>query len=201
MRPLLFRFSARALAARRSAQQVTRLTRAIPLHRQLGAQHHRRGPLGSLGRGRFAPTAREPSDGPVNPRALAMLTRNHLPTEGLRSKSWMSSRTPEPSSHFGSPFVTVPHKRSARLAGATMTAHWGIEDPAVVEAPMRRRSARSPRFRELDARLKIFTSLSWKNSMGSPFSDSSMRSGRFASQRLNRIDTSIKIRALVCYDV
>jgi arsenate reductase len=41
-----------------------------------------------------------------------------------------------------------------------MTAHWGIEDPAAVEgSDETKRRAFNKAFRELDARIKIFTSL------------------------------------------
>lgn len=44
--------------------------------------------------------------------------------------------------------------------GRPMTAHWGIHDPAAVEGADEERSRAFNRtFRELDARLKIFTSL------------------------------------------
>jgi hypothetical protein len=41
-----------------------------------------------------------------------------------------------------------------------MTAHWGVEDPAAVEGTDEvKRKAFDHAFRELDARIKIFTSL------------------------------------------
>ena len=44
--------------------------------------------------------------------------------------------------------------------GQPMTAHWGIHDPAAVEgADEDRARAFNRAFREIDARLKIFTSL------------------------------------------
>jgi arsenate reductase len=44
--------------------------------------------------------------------------------------------------------------------GQPMTAHWGIEDPAAAEgSDEAQRRAFNKAFRELDARIKIFTSL------------------------------------------
>jgi len=44
--------------------------------------------------------------------------------------------------------------------GQPMTAHWGIEDPAAVTGNDEERArAFTKAFRELDARIKIFTSL------------------------------------------
>ena len=44
--------------------------------------------------------------------------------------------------------------------GQPMTAHWGIRDPAQIEdSDQKRERAFNKTFRELDARLKIFTSL------------------------------------------
>ena len=44
--------------------------------------------------------------------------------------------------------------------GQPMTAHWGIHDPAAVEGTIEEQiRAFNKAFRELDARLKIFTSL------------------------------------------
>ena len=43
--------------------------------------------------------------------------------------------------------------------GQPMTAHWGIEDPAVAVGANDKARASRKAFRELDARIKIFTSL------------------------------------------
>jgi len=100
--------------------------------------------------------------GAVHPLALEILQQYHLPTDGLRSKSWDEFARP------GAPrlqFVfTVCDRAAAEVCpvwpGQPMTAHWGVEDPAAVEGSddLRRRAFRTA-FRELDARIKIFTSL------------------------------------------
>jgi protein-tyrosine-phosphatase len=67
--------------------------------------------------------------------ALELLRKNHISTEGLRSKSWDEFEKP------GAPkldFVfTVCDQAAAEPCpvwpGQPMTAHWGIPDPAAVE--------------------------------------------------------------------
>jgi len=115
------------------------------------------------GRGRFRGfSAGSHPKGAVHPLALDVLTRYHLSTDGLRSKSWDEFARP------GAPrldFVfTVCDRAAAEVCpiwpGQPMTAHWGVEDPAAVEGPLDvRQRAFQKTFRELDARIKIFTSL------------------------------------------
>lgn len=69
--------------------------------------------------------------GQVNPHALLCLERNHLSTEGLRSKSWAEFATPDaPSMDF---VITVCDNAAGEVCpvwpGQPMTAHWGVEDP------------------------------------------------------------------------
>jgi len=100
--------------------------------------------------------------GEVHPIAMDTLRRAHIPVEGLRSKSWDEFAEP------GAPqfdFVFTVCDRAAQEVcplwpGQPMTAHWGIEDPAAVDGPLElRERAFNTAFREIDARLKIFTSL------------------------------------------
>lgn len=92
--------------------------------------------LNSLGRGRFhAFSAGIHPAGRVNPFTLELLAKNHLPTEGQRSKSWDEFAT------SGAPaldFVfTVCDSAAAEICpdwpGQPISAHWGISDPAAVE--------------------------------------------------------------------
>jgi arsenate reductase len=98
----------------------------------------------------------------VNPLALDVLKKHHLPTTGLRSKSWDEFATPDaPRLHF---VFTVCDRAAKETCpfwpGQPMTAHWGVEDPAAVEgSDETKRRAFATAFRELDARIKIFTSL------------------------------------------
>lgn len=100
--------------------------------------------------------------GQVHPLALEVLRRNHLPTENLRSKSWDEFATPDaPPLDF---VFTVCDRAAEEVCpiwpGQPMTAHWGIHDPAaVVGSDELKERAFNKAFRELDARLKIFTSL------------------------------------------
>ena len=119
--------------------------------------------LNYWGKGRFnAVSAGSHPRGDVHPMALETLERNRLPVVGLRSKSWQEFAV------AGAPkldFVFTVCDRAAKEAcpvwpGQPMTAHWGVEDPAVVEGSEEdRRRAFNRAFRELDARIKIFTSL------------------------------------------
>ena len=100
--------------------------------------------------------------GAVHPLALDTLERSHLPTDGLRSKSW------DEFAREGAPpldFVFTVCDRAAQEVcplwpGQPMTAHWGIEDPARAEGSIeQQRRAFTAAFRALDARLRLFTSL------------------------------------------
>jgi protein-tyrosine-phosphatase len=100
--------------------------------------------------------------GSVHPLALEVLRRFHLPVQGLRSKSWDEFARPSaPALNF---VFTVCDRAASEVCpiwpGQPMTAHWGIEDPAAVEGSDEVRTrAFVKAFRELDARVKIFTSL------------------------------------------
>ena len=115
------------------------------------------------GRGRFnAFSAGSHPKGEIHPMAVDVLQRHHLSTEGLRSKSWEEFAAPDaPELHF---VFTVCDNAAREVCpvwpGQPMTAHWGIEDPATAEgSDETKRRAFQKAFRELDARVKIFTSL------------------------------------------
>jgi arsenate reductase (thioredoxin) len=119
--------------------------------------------LNFWGRGRFqAFSAGSHPKGSVHPLALEVLRRNHLAVEDLRCKSWDEFSTPDaPPMDF---VLTVCDNAAAEVCptwpGQPMTAHWGIHDPAAVEGTDDEKlRAFNKAFRELDARLKIFTSL------------------------------------------
>jgi protein-tyrosine-phosphatase len=119
--------------------------------------------LNHWGRGRFrALSAGSHPKGEVHPLALDVLTRNRIRIEGARSKSWDEFASPDaPPLDF---VFTVCDRAAEEVCpvwpGQPMTAHWGIQDPAAVEGTDEQKArAFNTAFRELDARLKIFTSL------------------------------------------
>lgn len=73
--------------------------------------------------------------GAVRPEALRQLEASHLPTTGLRSKSWDEFVRP------GAPVmdfvITVCDDAANEICpvwpGQPLTAHWGIRDPAAVK--------------------------------------------------------------------
>ena len=104
--------------------------------------------------------------GAVRPEAIAQLESAHLPTDGLRSKSWEEFARP------GAPhldFVFTVCDNAAKEVcpiwpGQPITAHWGVPDPAAVhgsEADVERV------FREafiiLDRRISLFLCLPLKS--------------------------------------
>jgi len=100
--------------------------------------------------------------GTVHPLALETLRRNHVPFEHLESKSWnVFAKADSPPLDF----VFTVCDRAAREVcpvwpGQPMTAHWGVEDPAaIVGSEEDRMRAFNRAFRELDARISLFTSL------------------------------------------
>jgi arsenate reductase len=119
--------------------------------------------LNHMGRGRFrAYSAGSHPTGRVNPFALAALERNHLPTEGARSKSWDEFAIADaPPLHF---VFTVCDRAAQEMCpiwpGQPMTAHWGVADPAAIEGTdQEKERAFTLAFRELAARIGIFSSL------------------------------------------
>jgi len=100
--------------------------------------------------------------GVVHPLALETLRRNHLPIDRLRSKSWDEFAQPGAQQLD---FVFTVCDRAAQEScpvwpGQPMSAHWGIEDPALAEGTMEQQQrAFNLAFRALDARLRLFTSL------------------------------------------
>ena len=85
--------------------------------------------------------------GMVRPEALRQIESAHLPTSGLRSKSWDEFAQPgAPEMNF---VFTVCDNAAKEVCpvwpGQPMTAHWGIPDPAAVEGTRRRNRARLSR--------------------------------------------------------
>ena len=115
------------------------------------------------GQGRFrAFSAGSHPTGRVNPYALRLLELQGLPCDGLRSKSWDEFATPDaPTLDF---VFTVCDNAAGEVCpfwpGQPLTAHWGVADPAAAEGDdaLKMLAFRSA-FRELENRIRIFTSL------------------------------------------
>jgi protein-tyrosine-phosphatase len=118
-------------------------------------------------RGRFrAFSAGSHPAGAVNPFAIELLEKNHLPTVGLRSKDWAefakSEANPDaPELHF---VFTVCDKAAGEMCpvwpGQPMTAHWGVPDPAAVEGSDEdKRRAFFQAFNQLQNRISLFANL------------------------------------------
>jgi arsenate reductase len=119
--------------------------------------------LRQIGQGRFnAFSAGSQPAGRVNPLALELLQANHLPVEGLRSKSWAEfAQLDSPPLDF---VLTVCDNAAGEVCpvwpGQPMTAHWGIPDPAAVEgSDEAKHRAFAEACRLLLARIRLFTSL------------------------------------------
>jgi arsenate reductase len=117
----------------------------------------------SRGDGRFrAFSAGSHPKGEVHPLALEVLKQNHIPTDGLRSKSWDEFERPDaPTLHF---VFTVCDNAAAEVCplwpGHPMTAHWGIPDPAAVEGTEdEKRRAFSDALSVMRRRIDLFASL------------------------------------------
>jgi arsenate reductase (thioredoxin) len=103
--------------------------------------------------------------GMVRPEALHQVQIAHIPTAGLRSKSWDEFAQP------GAPqldlVLTVCDNAAKEVCpvwpGQPMTAHWGVPDPAAVPG---RRDDIERVFREaflvLDRRISLFLALPMK---------------------------------------
>jgi protein-tyrosine-phosphatase len=116
-----------------------------------------------LGGGKFqAFSAGSHPKGEVHPLALELLQAQHIPVDGLRSKSWEEYAGPEaPKLDF---VFTVCDQAAAEPCpawpGQPMTAHWGVPDPAAVEgSDERKRRAFTDAFVALRRRIELFLAL------------------------------------------
>ena len=98
----------------------------------------------------------------MRPEALRQLESAHLPTTGLRSKSWDEFAQPDaPRLDF---VFTVCDNAANEVCpvwpGQPMTAHWGIPDPAAVQGTQEQiERAFRDAFFLLDRRIGLFLSL------------------------------------------
>ena len=119
--------------------------------------------LNHVGAGRFrAFSAGSHPNGTVNPYAIALLKKNNLPVDGVRSKSWDEFARPDsPVMDF---VFTVCDQAAGEVCpfwpGQPMTAHWGVEDPAGVEGDDEtKRRAFLAAYTQLRRRIELFTNL------------------------------------------
>ena len=102
------------------------------------------------------------ASGFIRPEALRQLENAHLPTEGLRSKSWDEFAKPgAPEMNFVFTVCDVAAKEVCPVwAGQPMTANWGVPDPTAVEgSPERIERAFRDAFNVLDRRISLLLSL------------------------------------------
>ena len=119
--------------------------------------------LNQQGMGRFRVfSAGSFPKGQVHPAAISLLTELDYDISEFRSKSWDEfSRPDAPKLDF---VFTVCDNAAGEVCpiwpGQPMTAHWGVQDPAAVTGSDKERwLAFRAAFRELENRIKIFTSL------------------------------------------
>ncbi len=119
--------------------------------------------LGHWGRGWFKGySAGSFPRGAVHPLALEELEHHHLPTTGLRSKSWDEfARAGAPVMDF---VFTVCDQAEAEACpvwpGNPVTAHWGVPDPAAVDGTeAEQRKAFREAYLALENRIKILVAL------------------------------------------
>jgi protein-tyrosine-phosphatase len=119
--------------------------------------------LDSLGNGRFLGfSAGSHPAGTVNPYVLELLEKSHLPTAGLRSKSWDEfAQADSPQFDF---VFTVCDKAAGEVCpvwpGQPVTAHWGIPDPVAAEGTEdQKRHAVVEAMNQLQRRISMFVCL------------------------------------------
>src|SRR5215469_16186502 len=119
--------------------------------------------LNKTGKGAFrAYSAGSQPNGQVNPHALRLLESLGYETGGLRSKSWDEfAKAGAPRFDF---VFTVCDNAAAEVCpvwpGQPMTAHWGVPDPAAVQATFEDvQKAFRDAFMILDRRISLFLSL------------------------------------------
>lgn len=98
----------------------------------------------------------------VHPQAIRQLQLGHLPTDGLRSKSWNEFAKPgAPDLNFVFTVCDQAAKEVCPLwPGQPMTAHWGVPDPAsVAGTPEQIERAFHEAFMVLDRRISLLLCL------------------------------------------
>lgn len=105
-------------------------------------------------------------NGKVNPYAIEMVKATGYPTDTLRSKSWDEFTLPDaPQMDF---VITVCDNAANEVCpvwpGTPITAHWGFEDPAALEATDDEKRALFRKvFHQIRNRVDIFSQLPLTN--------------------------------------
>jgi protein-tyrosine-phosphatase len=119
--------------------------------------------LNHLGKGQFnAYSAGSFPRGAVQPLAIELLEQFHLPTMGLRSKSWKEFAGP--GAQVMDFVFTVCDQAADEVCpvwpGNPITAHWGVPDPAAVGGTENgRKRAFRDAYHQLDTRIRLFIAL------------------------------------------
>ena len=98
----------------------------------------------------------------MNPHAIALLKRHNISTEQLRTKDWSEFAQPDaPKMDF---VLTVCDRAAGEVCpiwpGQPMTAHWGVDDPAMAEGDeATKMKAFYDAYMVLNRRITIFLSL------------------------------------------
>jgi arsenate reductase len=121
----------------------------------------------TVGKGRFkAYSAGSFPNGKVNPYAIEMIQATGYPSASLRSKSWDEFTVPgAPDMDF---VITVCDNAANEVCpvwpGSPITAHWGFEDPAALEATdEEKRTMFRKIFHQIRRRVDIFSQLPLTN--------------------------------------
>lgn len=120
------------------------------------------GILGAVGAGRFkAYSAGMHSAGTINPFVTELLQKNHLATDGLRSKNWDEFVAPDaPKLDFVITVCADAPTEHPVWPGQPLIAHWGAPDPGTVEgSDEAKRKAFFTAYNQLFHRLMIFVNL------------------------------------------
>src|SRR5271154_6115265 len=100
--------------------------------------------------------------GSVRTEAIAQLESAHLPTDGLRSKSWEEFAKPD-APRFDFVFTVCDNAAKEVCAiwpGQPLTAHWGVPDPAAITGTASEvERAYRDAFMILERRIGLFLSL------------------------------------------
>lgn len=121
--------------------------------------------ISHLGRGRFRGySAGSFPKGRVHPGALAVLARNDVPAEGVRSKSWDEFAAADaPQIDL---VLTVCDNAAGEMCpifpGNAMKVHWGVADPADAEPGAAEEAAFDKAYAEMHARVAAMMALDFE---------------------------------------